>query len=603
MELVHLRDLREITALVTEHSVDPHLDIIEETKFKLSSGQKALSAVLIISAIIFGSSTFVSSRESISQARILSQAESPAASIIFTQRETLVYVTNFAQWLAGGVDRRKVQISRALLAQRLNVIDTEGTAIGSRLSPEFLRSLKQSDLILASSRPGFLGEREQESLLLQAKPVLDSIVLNARQLIESYQHAVDNQIHKQVVQRERAARINLALLMWVGILVLALFIWIGGSVRRQYRRGRIAIRDEKMVLEAVRDELVKTQESLARMQTLSDAKNDFISTINHELRTPLTSIIGYIELLRKRIKKVSPIEEISPLVDTLDRNALALMDLVESMLSISRLDSDNYVVEFSKLDVAKNIEASLFVLDPIIKAKKILVHFSAPHDQFIIEGNYGQISQVFLNLITNAIKFSPEQSEIDINLDRLENESGLSFVSAAIIDHGIGIPAEDIPQLFTRFFRARNAIAEHIPGTGLGLAIVQKIIQIHGGTIDVNSELDKGTTFELRFPEAISKAEGMIAARRLPVLERALSRINAAPESEIAAAAHEIGGAIGFYTFVAEGDLILKISRDLESATYFNPEIAESKRREILTILHSAKARLEALDKPESEEK
>lgn len=582
---------------MTQLSVTPHLDIIEDTKFRLTIGQKFLVTILIISIFIFGFSTFLSSKDSISQARILSQAESPAASIIFTQRETLVYVTNYAQWLAGAVDRRTVQISRALLTQRLSVIDTEGTPIGSRLSKNFITALKRSDAILQSSRPGYLSAVEQAPLLAESKPVIDAIVLNARQLIEAYQHAVDDQIHTQVLLRERTARINLALLIWISLLGLALFIWVGGSVRRQYRRGRIAIREEKEVLEAVRDELLKTQETLAHMQTLNDAKNDFISTVNHELRTPLTSIIGYIELIRKRIEKVTPIAEISPLVDTLDRNAIALMDLVESMLSISRLDSDNYVVEFAKMDLVLNIEAALFVLDPALKEKKMEVLFSAEHDQFIIDGNYGQLSQVFMNLITNAIKFSPEGSQIEISLERTTSEGGLPNVMVRVKDHGMGIPADDVSHLFTRFFRARNAISGQIPGTGLGLAIVQKIVQIHGGTIHALSDLGKGTTMEMRFPEAISKAEGMIAARRLPVLERALLRITSALTTDIAGAAHEIGGAIGFYTFLAEGDLIIEISRQLEIEPIFNPEKAELKRTEIIAILNKAKARLKAEEK------
>lgn len=570
-----------------------HLDIIEETKFRFSFGQKVLAFILLASVLVFGFSTFFTSRDSISQARILSQAESPASSIIFTQRETLVYATKYTQWLAGEVDRRTVQISRALLAQRLSVVDTAGTPVGSRLSGAFITALKQSDSILSSTTPGFIPPKDKENLLVVAKPVIDAIVLNARQLIEAYQHAVDEQIHTQVLLRERAARFNLALLIWVGLIALALFAWVGSSVRRQYHRGRLAISEEKAVLEAVRDELVKTQVTIAQMQTLSDAKNDFISTVNHELRTPLTSIIGYIELIRKRIKKAAPIEEVSPLVDTLDRNALALLDLVESMLSISRLDSDNYVVEFSKMDLVTNIEAALFVLEPTLHAKKMSVKFDAPKDKFIIDGNYGQISQVFMNLISNAIKFSPEGSNIDIDIVRTVSEGGLPNVMIKVSDHGMGIPAEDVSHLFTRFFRAKNAISNQIPGTGLGLAIVQKIVQVHGGVIHAHSELGKGTTMEMRFPEAISKVEGMVAARRIPVLERAILRMKSCEPSDIPAAAHEIGGAIGFYTFVQEGDQILEISRLLETELLLKPEVAEEHRQEILAILNKAKSQLE----------
>jgi len=163
-----------------------------------------------------------------------------------------------------------------------------------------------------------------------------------------------------------------------------------------------------------------------------------------------------------------------------------------------------------------------------------------------------------------------------------------------VSDHGMGIPSEDVSHLFTRFFRAKNAISNQIPGTGLGLAIVQKIVQVHGGVIHAQSELGKGTTMEMRFPEAISKVEGMVAARRIPVLDRAILRIKSAVPSDIPAAAHEIGGAIGFYTFIQEGERILEISRLLEGELALRPEIAEGHRVEILSILNTAKSKLEA---------
>lgn len=564
-------------------------DFVEETRFRLTRGQEILGALLVISVLIFGISTVTSSRNSISQARLLSDAEAPSASIIFTQRETLVYTARYSQWLAGQVDRRTVQIARALLAQRLSVIDAAGNAIGERLSSHFLESIKLSDSFLASTSPGIINAADQKRLRVISQPAIEAILLNSRQLTEAYQHAVDRQIRSQVVARERVARINLALLIWIGLLFVALLVWAGSTTRRQYKRGRDAIHEEKRVLNALHEELLGTQKNLADMQTLSEVKNEFISTINHELRTPLTSIIGYVGLIRKRVEKESPILEISHLVDTLDRNALALMDLVESMLSISRLDSENYSLKLSKVDLALNVESILFILEPQIAAKKISVNFHTEPDQFIIEGNNSQISQIFMNLLTNAIKFSPDSSEITIDFRDEKLADKAAEVVVRVIDQGMGIPAEDIPQLFTRFFRARNAVSDQVQGTGLGLAIVQKILEAHGGTIHVQSELGAGTTMEMRFPQALSQVDEMVAARRSQVLDRSIATMNSASVPDVAAAAHETGGAIGFYTYESEGEKILEISRVVAKLPESAIDEIENYRREILMILEKAK--------------
>lgn len=580
-----------------EQEFDRDIDIVQETRFRLSWGQKLLGALMIISLIAFGITTFVTSRQSISQAQILSKVEAPASSIIFTQRETLVYVARFSEWLAGSVDRRTVQIARALLAQRLNVIDADGTQVGSRLNPLFLASLRDSDQLLATAPSGILSDNLRSHFLTRSKPIIDSILLNSRALIESYQHAVDTQVRQQVVVRERGARINLGLLIWLIAINLILFFWVGYTTRNQYRRGRRAIREENRVLLQTREELILTQESLTHVQSLNQAKNEFISTVNHELRTPLTSIIGYIGLIRRKLEKESPIQEVEPLINTLHRNALGLLDLVEGMLSISHLDATNTGVNFAKIDLALNIESVLFVLEPSFLERNISIDFAASKDQFIIDGNYGQISQVFMNLISNAIKFSPPGGSISITLVRQVFESQIPFIELHISDQGIGIPSHDLPQLFTRFFRASNVVREQIPGTGLGLAIVQKIVLLHGGDISVTSELGHGTDFEIRLPEALSAADALIASRRDSVLQRSTSRVEGSSLSDITAIAHEIGGAIGFYTFIDEGRRILEISRDLAKKSVLADSDFHQAKNEVLSLLQSAQNRIENEDK------
>jgi hypothetical protein len=251
---------------------------------------------------------------------------------------------------------------------------------------------------------------------------------------------------------------------------------------------------------------------------------------------------------------------------------------------------------FEKLDLVVNIENVLFVLEPSSLERKLSIKFSAGADEFIIDGNFGQITQVFMNLISNAIKFSPVESSISISLARVVPESKIPYIKISISDRGMGIPADALPQLFTRFFRASNVIEGQIPGTGLGLAIAQKIVLLHGGQILVTSELGQGTTFEVHFPEAVSATDTLISSRRHSVLLRSISRIGNSTSIDFESITHEVGGAIGFYTFIDEGKRILEISRNLDS-----PNLSEAKyksfRQEVLSLLETAQDRIENEEK------
>jgi signal transduction histidine kinase len=506
----------------------------------------------------FAVSTLTNSRDAIHQAKVLSDAETPAASIIFTQRESLVYLVKYSEYLAGGVDRRTVQIARALLTQRLNVIDAEGSSVGARIDPAFISALRNSDQILASGSQGILPIGQRPAMVARATPVINQLDMSARSLIVSYQHAVDQQIQALALSHERSARRNLALLLASIALLALLFLWVGFTTRSHYRRTRQIIRNESLALSEVRAELMATQSSLVKMQSLNEAKNEFIATVNHELRTPLTSITGYIDLIRSRISRGSTGDEIAPMVEVLDRNAGALLGLVESMLSLSRLESTDFQSDFHKVDLYENCANALFILEPELTRAGITIQLSGANDLYLIDGNYAQITQLFINIISNAIKFSPAGSQISISFTAHAGQ-----INIAITDQGMGIPDEDISHLFTRFFRAKNAVAEQKPGTGLGLAIVQKIAFLHGGDIHVKSTVGVGTTVELEFPEAISTTDELVARRRIPVLQRSLNRITAATLSEFADTAHEIGGAIGFYGYGDAGEEILGFSRTI----------------------------------------
>ena len=138
------------------------------------------------------------------------------------------------------------------------------------------------------------------------------------------------------------------------------------------------------------------------------------------------------------------------------------------------------------------------------------------------------------------------------------------MISVSIRDQGIGIPQSEISHLSERFYRASNAVSEHVPGTGLGLAIVAKVIELHGAHLRIESNLGKGTIFTIDFPEYLSPVETLIINRKLGLLAEAIEAIQIDDQSLLKAKLHEFGGALGFYDFADIGGELLSLSRSLE---------------------------------------
>ena len=553
-------------------------------RFQVTKSQYLLAFVAVFSILGLGFSTIIASNATVKQAKVLSNVETPAASIIFTQRETLVYATRLAQWANGGTTRRSVQIARSLLAQRLAVIDTSGRSMGSRAQASYWKVLQDSDRIVADAPPGILPEGIHQKYSGLIAPVIDEILSQSRRLVVSYQRSVDQEFINNAQRTADHDRINL-LCFYIFIISGGLFLFL--NVRTNfgnYRLARVALDAEQRRLDDTIAELRRAQNTVVELKDLNEAKNAFISTVNHELRTPLTSIIGYIEILRDE-SGISENPDSKMYLDVLDRNAQILLHLVESMLSLSKIDAQEGRLSNEKVKLNEVIDNALFIMKPTAEKSQIALSFTFDEER-LVHGDAGQLNQVFINLVGNAVKFSPPHSQVDIHLTTTEDAGGRQFARVSISDQGIGIPQEDIDHLFTRFFRAKNADSGQYPGTGLGLSIVQQVVTRHGGHVGVTSEVGKGTTFTVDIPLALTAEEELILSRRNDVLARAISSLETSTPETIKDVTHEIGGAIGFYGFENEGREILQYSRSIEGGVVplhtFNSE-----KSRLLNILQS----------------
>lgn len=558
---------------------------VGNVRLKFSVGQ-VLMLVLIISVLIgLAAATTSSSNRAVSQAKVMTQAESTSSSIIFTQREALVYGIRYSQWLGGSITRRDVQIARALLAQRLSVVDVGGISMGARATPEFAEALADSDAILDSAPAGFLPANLSEEYSRKAAPVISEIIDHARKLIVAYQQDLDTQFRKAAVDRADSARLNLVLLAILILLTTIFLFWIAIDFRRKYLQAKSIINEEQITLFNARDELEDARGQLVVLQDLNVAKNDFISTINHELRTPLTSIIGYVDLL-KNSDHTRNEEEFRKIVSILESNSTALLDLVESILSLTKLDSEVIAAEYEVQNLLPILDNVLVMLSLQAKTKEINLSFQVDtNEQYLAPGNRTQISQVFVNLISNAIKFSEPGSNIEISLKRVVEPNFDVQIEFEVRDHGMGIPVSDMDKLFTRFFRAKNAADSHVPGTGLGLAIVKKTMELHRGKVLVTSVEGQGSTFTLIFPGIKSEVEKMVEERRLVVLAKAIKALEDTEPENLSAVCHNMGGAISFYTFEDEGAELEKFSIALQSEKKLTNSQIELKRKHLIDYL------------------
>ncbi len=246
------------------------------------------------------------------------------------------------------------------------------------------------------------------------------------------------------------------------------------------------------------------QEAQLAIQT----RDQFLSLASHELKTPLTALLGYSELLEQRFAN-------DTLLDEQDRRALQsifkqgerLNKLVSALLDISRIETGKLSIERSPVELGRLVARIVEEVEPTLRQHTI--QLNRPARPVVISGDELRLEQVLLNLIQNAIKYSPHGGAVCVKVER-RAEVGIISVT----DEGIGIPARELSQLFGRFYRARNAMNLHISGMGLGLFIIREIIHLHGGEVSVESQEGRGSTFTISLPLASQAIETMQSGTR-----------------------------------------------------------------------------------------
>jgi len=259
--------------------------------------------------------------------------------------------------------------------------------------------------------------------------------------------------------------------------------------------------------------LIREQTARAVAEAANRSKDEFLALLSHELRTPLTAILGWSGILH-----AGKLDEARAAlaIETIERNAGLQMQLIEDLLDISRIVRGDFSLDFRFVDLVEVITAAIEVVQPAADAKGIQLQFviDASVEQFW--GDSDRLQQVVWNLLSNAVKFTPERGRVEVRLSVVsgsEPEAKDKYAQIQVSDTGKGISADFLPYVFDRFRQADSKSTRADQGLGLGLAIARHLVELHSGTIGVESPgIGQGATFTVKLPQKAAPSEATLAS-------------------------------------------------------------------------------------------
>lgn len=281
----------------------------------------------------------------------------------------------------------------------------------------------------------------------------------------------------------------------VTLLILSIFILLLQKARKAERAARSAAGKAKDLNE-------KLQIAVEKAEGANRAKTNFLNNMSHDIRTPMNAILGYNRLMRKKLTDPQLIDY----QRKIERSGSLLLSIINHVLDMARIESGK-----SKLDENAEVLGMIFdeaygVFAPEAAKKEIRMKktIAVEHRSLICDGT--KIREIFVNLISNAVKYTPRGGSVEVNVNELPCErEGFARIQTVVTDTGIGMSKEYLPTIYDSFSRERNTTMGKVAGTGLGMAIVKELVTMMGGTIEVKSELREGTTFTVTLDHKIAE--------------------------------------------------------------------------------------------------
>ncbi|MCW2989730.1 MAG: hypothetical protein JWM73_324 [Solirubrobacterales bacterium] len=410
--------------------------------------------------------------------------------------------------------RLSQQVVNAASEAREDLIATDlGRRGGLSGAPDVTSARRELTVILRTRLPPLVedsGPQAKRVADLAANPddpsgraLLNEIISTEQANVEGRRNDADAKA-KQAIALGIGGLIGSALL--IALLTTYLTRYIVVPVRRTAKAAhRLATGDMSARVPEEGDaepvELARAFNTMAfNLQEGERLKDEFFALVSHELRTPLTSIIGYLELVLDDEDDLS--DDSRKFLEVVERNAKRLLRLVGDMLFIAQVEAGRLSLESTSVDLGQAAAESVEAARPAAERAGVTLSLDAVPVKTLM-GDRDRFGQMIDNLVSNALKFTPDGGRVDVKLRDL-GESACVEVS----DTGMGIPDEEQQRLFERFFRSSSATSRAVPGAGLGLTIVKTIVEAHAGTVGLTSREGEGTTVrvELPYPRADAPA-------------------------------------------------------------------------------------------------
>ena len=283
--------------------------------------------------------------------------------------------------------------------------------------------------------------------------------------------------------------------------LIAFLVLIIGLMLTLLHKERKAAQEAVALTARLKESQEQLKQALEQAESASEAKTNFLSNMSHDIRTPMNALLGYTKMLKPKIKD----EELLGYVERMEQSGNLLLSIINHVLDMARIESGRMEVNEVYSRVGIDIEELISVFSVEAKKKNIRLLTSVQVEHGHIMADITKIREIFSNLISNAIKYTPEGGTVEFNTRELPcSRPGYMRIQSEIADNGMGMSKEYLPTLFDAFSRERNTTVGKISGTGLGMAIVKKLVDMMGGTIEVESELGKGSRFIVTFEHPIA---------------------------------------------------------------------------------------------------
>ncbi len=261
-----------------------------------------------------------------------------------------------------------------------------------------------------------------------------------------------------------------------------------GSTLRLARRVAEVMRERNRALDAIRKELTKANQ----------AKSEFLANMSHELRTPLNAVIGFSDIMHRELFGPIDVPAYRGYVADIHGSASYLLDLINDLLDFARIEADKVVLEEAEVRLPELAERAMRLLADLALNRGVSVTTEFAQDLPPISADSRRILQILVNLLSNAVKYTPRGGKVWVR--GVSHRDGT--VEIRVADTGIGIDPEDIPKVLAPFGRTENSYVRNTEGTGLGLPLTRRLVELHGGTLAIDSAVGTGTTVTVVFPSS-----------------------------------------------------------------------------------------------------